>query len=166
MHKLLILLILLSPPMWSQPNFDFEKWFGSLPNKESSELSLKEVVDMGVFTNDMGESMVAYKEDVFGGNFIFRADEIQLVDVLNIYDNGTLRSTISNVYLIEISKEMNITMAIKIDPSILIKDIVNLFSENKEGALLKLEIVLIKGQYTTFTSDATKDLINSLPILD
>ncbi len=73
MHKLLILLILLSPPMWSQPNFDFEKWFGSLPNKESSELSLKEVVDM---------------------------------------------------------------------------------------------VVLIKGQYTTFTSDATKDLINSLPILD
>ena len=166
MHKLLMLFILLSPPLWSQPNFDFEKWFGSLSNKESSELSLKNVVDMGIFTNDMGESMVTYKEDVFGGNFVFRADEVQLADILTIYDNGKIRSTIENVYLIEIARESNIVMAIKIDPSILVKDIMNLFSENKESALLKLEIVLIKGQYTTFTSDATKDLINSLPILE
>ena len=182
MCKLLILLVLLSPPMWgqlippignqsssstqSQPSFNFEKWFKSLPNKESSKLSLKDVIDMGVFTNDMGESMVTYKEKVFGGNFIFRTDEVQLVDVLNIYDNGKIRSTIENVYLIEVSKEMNITIAIKIDPSILVKDIANFSLEKKGDALLRIEIILIKGQYTTFTSDATKELIKSLPILE
>ena len=166
MYKLLILLILLSPPLWGQSEFDFEKWFVSLSSQESSRLSLKNVIDMGVITNDMGKSMITYKEDVFGGNFIFRYDEIQLVEVLNIYDNGKVRSTLENVYLIEISKEMNIVMAVKIDPSILVKDIVNFSQENKEGALLKLEIVLIKGQYTTFTSDAIKDLIKSLPILE
>ena len=182
MHKLLMLFILLSPPIWgqlippignqsssstrSQPSFDFEKWFGSLPNKESSKLSLKNVIDMGVFTNDMGESMITYKEDVFGGNFIFRYDEVQLADILTIYDNGKIRSTVENVYLIEVSKEMNITMAIKIDPSILVKDIANFSQETKGDALLRIEIILIKGQYTTYTSDATKDIINSLPILD
>ena len=166
MHKVLMLLILLSPPMWGQSSFDFEKWFVSLSNKETSKLSLKNVIDMGVITNDMGKSMMTYQEDVFGGNFIFRADEVQLVDVLNVYDNGKIRGTLENVYLVEVSKEMNIVMAVKIDSSILVKDVMNFSLENKEGALLKVEIVLIKGQYTTFTSDATKDLINSLPILE
>lgn len=166
MYKLLILLILLSLPIWAQSSFNFEEWFKSIPYTELSELSLKQVIDKGVITNGMGESMMTYDEDVFGGNVIFRTDEVQFVDVLNIYDNGILRSSLENVYLVEVSEEMNIVMAIVIDPFILVKDIINFFLENKEGALLKVEIVLIKGQYTTFTSDATKDLVDSLPTLE
>lgn len=170
MLKLLIILILLNSPTWSQSSFD--EWINVISKtKEWRKLSLKNLLDSSFLTNDAGESIVIYKEEVFGGNFIFRHDKVQLVDVLNVYDNGTLRSTLENVYFIEFPKEDSnmfgdIAIAIIVDPSILVKDIVNFVAENEDGALLKIEIIFIKGQYTTYISDTTSDLRNSLQILE